>query len=79
MTHPDEQPGRAEHELNELRAALMHTLRLKPITEPGPQGLTILRPPPDDELLAEVHRLRTIAETLAQHPTNTDDSSDTRH
>jgi hypothetical protein len=61
-------PKDPQQELNDLRAALMHILRLRPISEPGPQGLTVLHVRPDHELIAEVQRLRQLADQSHPNP-----------
>ncbi|MEU7862089.1 hypothetical protein [Nonomuraea sp. NPDC049141] len=52
-----------QRELGELRAALCYTLG-KFHREPGPQGLTIISVLSDQEIFNEIHRLRTIAESV---------------
>jgi hypothetical protein len=60
-------PNDPRQELNDVRAALMNILRLRPLAEPGPDGIKVLRPPPDHGLLAGIHRLRQFAnEPLGQ-------------
>ncbi|GLW10309.1 hypothetical protein Misp01_54370 [Microtetraspora sp. NBRC 13810] len=53
-------------ELADLRASLCFSLR-KYHSEPGPQGLTVMSVLSDQEIFAEITRLRTIAaESLAE-------------
>ncbi len=48
-------------ELAELRAWLTTAVRMT-VREPGPEGLTVLTVPSDGELIAEVRRLRGLAD-----------------
>jgi hypothetical protein len=50
-----------ERDLADLRAALAHTLRMYR-RGPGPSGLTLVRVPPDGEIIDEVERLRRLAD-----------------
>ncbi|MDQ1652780.1 MAG: hypothetical protein QOI35_1980 [Cryptosporangiaceae bacterium] len=52
-------------ELSDFRAAVAHELRVTGVIRPGQHGTTVLQPPADEELLAEIRRLRALADRLA--------------
>jgi hypothetical protein len=52
-------------ELSDFRAAVAHELRVTGVIRPGQHGTTVLQPPTDEALLAEIHRLRALADRLA--------------
>ncbi|SPL94555.1 unnamed protein product [[Actinomadura] parvosata subsp. kistnae] len=55
-----------QQELNDLRAGLCYTLG-KYHSEPGPQGLTVITVLSDQEIYAEIRRLRDLAEQKEKH------------
>jgi hypothetical protein len=52
-------------ELSDFRAAVAHELRVTGVIRPGHHGTTVLQPPTDEALLAEIRRLRALADRLA--------------
>lgn len=47
-----------------FRAVLAHALRVRGPRRPGPQGITIIDVPSDEDLIAEAYRLRRLVDEI---------------